>query len=282
MTILFDRVPPSLYIMHIKRNWLDYIVCIFNRVLNAICMILWGIQQCFQIWISHDNISWYHFTTDAGAKVTISSYFKLKKYTAEWIQWLNHEFYSLEVLLQVEKFLECENNRTHTNDNLIQLRNVINNGLESMNNCLFWTQLYRPKCEFLPQASRIYNTVEPVQPFDLNISIINFELICMYCEIYTYISYIHLSRYLMGSVYVYVSIYMRQLLSFKLNWSWMGLHENDLAINVINATAYTIGTDTCSGTRCECQQQYEWIVFGCHHATGMIIILLEFHIRMDM
>lgn len=66
----------------------------------------------------------------------------------------------------------------------------------------------------------------------------------------------------------------------------MGLHENDLAINVINATAYvnilTIGTDTCSSTRCECQQQYDWIGFGCHHATGIIIILLEFHIRMGM
>lgn len=66
----------------------------------------------------------------------------------------------------------------------------------------------------------------------------------------------------------------------------MGLHENDLAINVINATGYvnilTIGPDTYSGTRCECQQQYDWIVFACHHATGIIIILLEFHIRMGM
>lgn len=38
MTSLFGGVASFLYIMNIKWNWLDYIVYIFNNVLNTIYM----------------------------------------------------------------------------------------------------------------------------------------------------------------------------------------------------------------------------------------------------
>lgn len=55
---IWSRAVISLYIMYIEQNWLDYFVCIFNNILNAICMVFRGIQFCFGFkLVIHCNIT---------------------------------------------------------------------------------------------------------------------------------------------------------------------------------------------------------------------------------